>query len=118
VKILNDRFGVQTRGGCACAGTYGHILLDVNQEFSSKIVCKIQEGNNSEKPGWVRMSIHPTMTNDEIVYVMESIKSVVDNIREWEKDYTYNSSTNEFVFNGNYPQVNVNEWFGAKELAH
>lgn len=118
VKVLNDRFGVQTRGGCACAGTYGHILLDVNQEFSSQIVCEIQEGNNSEKPGWVRMSIHPTMTNAEIIFIMESIKAVVDNIREWEKDYTYNSSTNEFVFNGNNPQVNVNEWFGVKEMTH
>jgi selenocysteine lyase/cysteine desulfurase len=118
VKILNDRFGVQTRGGCACAGTYGHILLDVNQEFSSRIVCEIQNGNNAEKPGWVRMSIHPTMTNDEVIFIMESIKAVVDNIREWEKDYTYSSITNEFVFNGNYPQVNVNDWFGIKEMAH
>jgi len=112
VKILNDRFGVQTRGGCACAGTYGHILLNVNEKISSLIACEILAGNNSEKPGWVRMSIHPTMTNNEITYVMESIKAVVDNITEWEKDYTYNSTTNEFVFNGNYPQVNVNEWFG------
>jgi len=111
VKILNDRFGIQTRGGCACAGTYGHILLNVNQEFSSKIVCEIQAGNNAEKPGWVRMSIHPTMTNQEITFVMESIKAVVDNSTKWEKDYTYNSSTNEFVFNGNYPQVDVKTWF-------
>ena len=93
-KTLNDRFGIQTRGSCACAGTYGHILLNVNQEFSSKIVCEIQDKNNSEKPGWVRMSIHPTMTNDEVIFIMESIKAVVDNIREWEKDYTYNLSTN------------------------
>jgi len=113
VKILNDRFGVQTRGGCACAGTYGHILLNVNQDFSSKIVCAIQDGNNSEKPGWVRVSIHPTMTNEEITFIMESIKTVVDNISEWRTNYTYNSSTNEFVFNGNYPQVNVKEWFST-----
>ena len=58
------------------------------------------------------MSIHPTMTNNEVVFIMESIKAVVDNVRDWEKDYTYNSITNEFVFNGDYPQVNINEWFG------
>ena len=118
VKVLNDRFGVQTRGGCACAGTYGHILLDVNQEFSSKIVCEILEGNNAEKPGWVRMSIHPTMTNDEVHYIMESIQMVIDNIEDWKKDYTYNSETNEFVFKGDYPQINVNDWFGVEEKVH
>jgi selenocysteine lyase/cysteine desulfurase len=32
VKLLNDRFGIQTRGGCSCAGTYGHFLLHVDQE--------------------------------------------------------------------------------------
>jgi selenocysteine lyase/cysteine desulfurase len=30
VKILSDRFGIQVRGGCACAGTYGHYLLHVS----------------------------------------------------------------------------------------
>ncbi|HIP35908.1 MAG TPA: aminotransferase class V-fold PLP-dependent enzyme [Crocinitomix sp.] len=111
VKILNDRFGIQTRGGCACAGTYGHILLNVNKAFSQKIVCEILKGNNSEKPGWVRMSIHPTMTNSEVEYIMVSIKAVMDNIKEWEKDYTYNPTTNEFIYDGNYPQINVKEWF-------
>jgi selenocysteine lyase/cysteine desulfurase len=112
VKILNDRFGIQTRGGCACAGTYGHILLHVNKDFSQQIVCEILKGNNTEKPGWVRMSIHPTMTNDEIHYIMTSIKQVIDHIEEWKKDYTYNSKTNEFDFNkGHYPLINVKNWF-------
>jgi selenocysteine lyase/cysteine desulfurase len=111
VKLLNDKFGVQTRGGCACAGTYGHILLHVNKDFSNKIVCEILDGNNSDKPGWIRMSIHPTMTNDEVVYIMESIKAVMDNAVEWKKEYTYNSQTNEFVYKGNYPQIDVKQWF-------
>ncbi len=111
VKLLNDRFGIQTRGGCACAGTYGHILLNVNKALSEKIVCEILEGNNAEKPGWIRMSIHPTMTNAEMVYIMESIKAVIDNIEAWQKDYTYNASTNEFIFKANYPQVDVKAWF-------
>jgi selenocysteine lyase/cysteine desulfurase len=111
VKLLNDKFGIQTRGGCACAGTYGHILLHVNKDFSHKIVCEILDGNNSEKPGWIRMSIHPTMTNDEVIYIMESIKAVVVNINEWEKEYTYNPQTNEFDYKGNYPQIDVKQWF-------
>ena len=62
VKLLNDRFGVQSRGGCSCAGTYGHFLLNVDQVTSKSIENKILEGCMVERPGWIRMSIHPTMT--------------------------------------------------------
>jgi len=45
VKLLNDRFGIQTRGGCSCAGTYGHYLLHVDQETSHDLVCLITSGD-------------------------------------------------------------------------
>ncbi len=96
VKILNDRFGIQVRGGCSCAGTYGHYLLHVDPGKSKDITDKIDHGDYSEKPGWVRMSIHPTMTNDEIYFICDSINQTVKNISSWEKDYHYNSSKNEY----------------------
>ena len=64
VKLLNDRFGIQTRGGCACAGTYGHMLLHVDQLHSYEILDEIHQGDLSCKPGWIRMSVHPVMTNE------------------------------------------------------
>jgi selenocysteine lyase/cysteine desulfurase len=66
VQILNDKFGIQTRGGCACAGTYGHFLLEVSYEKSQEITDKINHGDLSDKPGWVRWSLHPTMTDSEV----------------------------------------------------
>ncbi len=60
VKLLNDRFGIQTRGGCSCAGTYGHYLLHVDKKTSKKVTDEIDHGDLSHKPGWIRMSIHPT----------------------------------------------------------
>ena len=111
VKLLNDHFGIQTRGGCACAGTYGHILLNVNKELSNQITCEILKGNQGEKPGWVRMSIHPTMTNNEIRFITESIKFVVENIDNLRKDYIYNSTSNEFSFNGESENVDIQSWF-------
>ncbi len=51
VKLLNDRFGVQVRGGCSCAGTYGHYLLHVEHDKSKFITDKINQGDFSEKPG-------------------------------------------------------------------
>ena len=99
VKLLNDRFGIQTRGGCSCAGTYGHYLLHIPQDVSQKITDKINHGDMSEKPGWIRMSIHPIMTNEEVYYIISALRELVSNFSTWEKDYTYNSHTNEYCHN-------------------
>jgi selenocysteine lyase/cysteine desulfurase len=96
VKMLNDRFGIQTRGGCSCAGTYGHFLLHVDQQTSKDLVCQITSGDLIKKPGWIRMSIHPTTTTEEIALVCESIKQVALHHKEWSKDYIYDAKTNNF----------------------
>jgi len=96
VKLLNDRFGVQVRGGCSCAGTYGHYLLHVDPNHSKEITDKIDRGDLSEKPGWVRMSIHPTMTNEELNIVIDGLKQIIENISNWSKDYIYDKTKNEF----------------------
>ena len=41
--LLSDLFGIQARGGCACAGPYGHQLLDINESQSLAIRSAIQE---------------------------------------------------------------------------
>ena len=87
VKMLNDRFGIQTRGGCSCAGTYGHYLLGVTPEYSKKITSLINIGNCSSKPGWIRLSIHPTHSNEEIKYMMEALKQLTENYQDWEGEY-------------------------------
>ncbi len=48
VKLMNDRFGIQVRGGCACAGTYGHFLLDVSHDKSREITNLINSGDLSQ----------------------------------------------------------------------
>lgn len=113
VKLLNDRFGIQVRGGCSCAGTYGHYLLHVDPTRSQRITDKINQGDFSEKPGWVRISLHPTMTNAELIYIINSIREIIDNIDEWNKDYKYSPKTNEFYFIGKDETINVmvQNWF-------
>ncbi|GLR17290.1 aminotransferase class V-fold PLP-dependent enzyme [Portibacter lacus] len=100
VKLLNDYFGVQVRGGCACAGTYGHYLLEIDQEISLSLRDKILRGENIDKPGWIRLSIHPTLSDDEIDYILEAIKAVSKNGKKWAKDYTYQPVKNEFLYIG------------------
>ncbi len=112
VKLLNDRFGIQVRGGCSCAGTYGHYLLHVTPQRSKHITDKIDSGDLSEKPGWVRMSIHPTMTNEEVYYITDAIKQIVKKADEWERDYIYSPETNEFRnIHGDMGTKFVQQWF-------
>ncbi len=113
VKLLNDRFGIQTRGGCSCAGTYGHFLLHVDQETSHKLVNEISLGDLIRKPGWIRMSIHPTTTSAEIEYVCNAIQSLAENHKEWAKEYQYNAETNEFLHQKatSFENKLVEQWF-------
>ena len=115
VKLLNDRFGIQVRGGCACAGTYGHYLLQVSYEKSQEITDKINHGDLSEKPGWVRWSLHPVMTNQEVYFFIDALKAIVKNIHKWEKDYVYLIRKNEYVhkseMNGTIHDKMIEDWF-------
>jgi hypothetical protein len=96
VRILNDRFGIQSRGGCSCAGTYGHILLKVDREKSKSITEKISLGDLSEKPGWVRLSLHPTTTLEEVDFIASSVHKVIDNYDLWRKDYRFDPATGDY----------------------
>lgn len=113
VKLLNDKFGIQTRGGCACAGTYGHMLLHVDELQSYTILEEMHKGDLSCKPGWVRMSVHPVMTNEEIHYLLQAIQEVATHYHEWKKDYVYDPQKNEFHFRDfrdPVPQM-TRQWF-------
>jgi len=97
VQLLNDRFGVQSRGGCSCAGTYGHYLLHVDPSLSHSITDRIDHGDLSEKPGWVRLSFHPSTTMADIDHTIHAVREIVAHVDEWAQDYVYSPVTNEFA---------------------
>ena len=113
VKLLSDRYGIQVRGGCACAGTYGHFLLDVSYEKSKLISEKITSGDLSEKPGWVRLSLHPVMTDAEVDYIIHAVSEISANYHKWQADYVYNKHTNEFQhkYEGDRKDRIIRNWF-------
>ncbi len=115
VKLLNDRYGIQVRGGCSCAGTYGHYLLEVSHEKSKTITEKINFGDLSYKPGWIRLSLHPTMTNDEANLVCTALEELCDQHSEWAKDYIYSNKTNEYhhIENDDTEKRLVDSWFST-----
>ena len=62
------------------------------------ITTKINNGDLIINPGSVRMSIHPTMTDDEMHFIMNAIEDLSENHKEWATDYTYRNKTNEFIY--------------------
>ena len=113
VQLLNDRFGVQSRGGCSCAGTYGHYLLNVDPSRSKHITDRIDQGDFSEKPGWVRLSFHPTTTAAEVEHCIRAVEESVRHAAAWSQDYSYNSHTNEYAHRDGDAEgrARVTHWF-------
>jgi selenocysteine lyase/cysteine desulfurase len=116
VKLLSDRFGIQVRGGCACAGTYGHYLLEVSYEKSQEITKKINFGDLSQKPGWVRVSLHPTLSDADVLYFANALREIIKNHVVWGTDYLYNKKDNEFQNNTEMARVEkeVEGWFAVE----
>jgi selenocysteine lyase/cysteine desulfurase len=100
VKMLNDRFGIQVRGGCSCAGPYGHYLLGIDKEQSETLMKQVEQGNLFVKPGWVRISLHPIMTNEEVYDIIRAIRHIVRYADTWQQEYMYDQTKNEFYHRG------------------
>lgn len=71
--LLNDLFGIQSRSGCSCAGPYGHRLLEIDEPTSERYRGWIQRGCHGIKPGWCRVSLHYTMDDDEVDYILDAV---------------------------------------------
>jgi len=73
VALLNDFFGIQTRGGCSCAGPYGHRLLGIDAETSMEFNTQIMAGCEIVKPGWTRFGLNYFNSDEEIDFILGSI---------------------------------------------
>lgn len=109
VKLLNDKFGVQARGGCSCAGTYGHYLLHIDPGRSHEITQKIDQGDYSEKPGWIRVSLHPTMTDQEVITIGESIQKLAKNHQRWRNEYDFDPACLELIPKKSNPDQDIRD---------
>ncbi len=76
VAVLNDLFGIQSRGGCSCAGPYGHRLLGIDLERSHEFEREIAHGCEGIKPGWVRVNFNYFLSDTVADYVIEAVRLV------------------------------------------
>ncbi len=76
VAVLNDLFGIQSRGGCSCAGPYGHRLLGIDLEQSHRYEQEIVNGCEGIKPGWVRVSFNYFISEATFAYIVDAVDLV------------------------------------------
>ncbi len=78
VALLNDLFGIQSRGGCSCAGPYGHRLLGIDLETSHEFEREIGRGCEGIKPGWVRVNFNYFISDEVFRYVLDAVRLVAE----------------------------------------
>ena len=78
VAVLNDLFGIQSRGGCSCAGPYGHRLLGIDLERSSEFDAQIAHGCEGIKPGWVRVNFNYFISEPVFTYLIHAVDHIAD----------------------------------------
>jgi selenocysteine lyase/cysteine desulfurase len=89
VALLNDLFGIQCRGGCSCAGPYGHRLLGIDLDRSHRFEREIVAGCAGIKPGWVRVSFNYFLSDAVFAYLRDAVDLVATHGAKLLPDYHF-----------------------------
>jgi selenocysteine lyase/cysteine desulfurase len=93
VSLLNDLFGIQSRGGCSCAGPYGHRLLGIDLDRSHEFEREIAHGCEGIKPGWVRVNFNYFISEAVFTYLVEAVRMVARDGWRLLGDYRFDPTT-------------------------
>jgi hypothetical protein len=93
VALLNDLFGIQARGGCSCAGPYGHALLGIDVERSAHYDREIAHGCEGIKPGWVRVNVNYFVAEEVFTFVVRAVAFVASHGHLFLPDYRFDPAT-------------------------
>jgi selenocysteine lyase/cysteine desulfurase len=93
VALLNDLFGIQSRGGCSCAGPYGHTLLGIDVERSHAFEREIAVGCEGIKPGWVRVNFNYFISEPVFDFVVRAVAFVARHGHRFLVDYDFDPTT-------------------------
>lgn len=98
--LLNDLFGIQSRAGCSCAGPYGHYLLGIDAEETMAIRERVLSGETGARPGWCRVSLHWTMSADDIDYLVSAVEFLADHAGVFASFYKCEETTGGWSWKG------------------
>jgi selenocysteine lyase/cysteine desulfurase len=93
VALLNDLFGIQSRGGCSCAGPYGHRLLNIDLIRSHAFERQILGGCEGVKPGWVRINFNYFISEPVFAYLVQAVEFVAEHGAALLPDYLFDQAS-------------------------
>jgi len=99
-RMLSDFYGIQARGGCACAGPYAHKLLNIEQPHSERLRSAIREGREMEKPGWTRLNFSYLMSDATADYIRGSVRDLAERAGSLRDLYRADPATARFRLAG------------------
>ena len=78
VALLNDLFGIQARGGCSCAGPYGHALLCIDAATTARHEAAVHEGHTAFRPGWARLGVNWFFEDADVDTIAAAIRFIAE----------------------------------------
>ncbi|GJN13602.1 hypothetical protein PR202_gb00323 [Eleusine coracana subsp. coracana] len=97
-RLFNDLFGIQARGGCACAGPYGHTLLKIENDLSLRLRSAILQGYSGLKPGWTRLSFSYYLSKEEFKFILSAIEFIASYGHRFLPLYEFDWITGNWTF--------------------
>ncbi len=97
VAMLNDLFGIQARGGCSCAGPYGHRLLGIDLARSAEYESQITAGCEGIKPGWVRVNFNYFISEAVFAYLVEAVDLLASHGWALLEDYRFDIASGRWL---------------------
>lgn len=100
VALLNDLFGIQVRGGCSCAGPYGHQLLNLSDRQSAALEQVVAAGESILKPGWVRLNFNYFFDQETVDYLISAVELLAELGHQLQPYYQYDVSSGIWRYQG------------------
>ncbi len=95
-RMLSDVYGIQARGGCACAGPYAHRLLGIERAESDQLFAELKAGEEMKKPGWVRLNFAYMMDEKTVRYILGSVAELALRAEDLAARYEVDEPTARF----------------------
>lgn len=96
-RLLSDCHGIQARGGCSCAGPYGHRLLGISRQVSAQMRNAILSGEEFTKPGWTRLNLSALMTDEKVDLIIRAVDVLARSPYPMAEAYRWDRTSSQFV---------------------
>lgn len=114
--LLNDLFGIQARGGCACAGPYAQDLLGIDGDLAARFERLLLEDEALDRthlrrqgeysareilrPGFARLNLPYFEADETVQFVLDAVQFVATHGATFLPLYTMNPETGEWRHKG------------------